>query len=142
MAWTKFGPGTVTFTVGAGPAQSFSQEVKGGGIAHAYEEVGEATTYMDGSTDPASEIRADSLSLDCDFDLGSAGFYAFLFANDLTDAETVYTPNTAAAAKWEGTVRLKLPEDATADAFGAKITGTVVMPFVGPVEFTPTPVGP
>jgi hypothetical protein len=137
MAATKFGAGTVAYTIAAATPVSFEQEVKGGGIEHEYTEVGEDTTYLDGTTDPASEVRADTLTLDCDFTLGSAGFYAFLFDNDLADAEVVYTPNTAAAAKWEGTVRLKLPDGAKADEFGAKLTGTVTHKFVGPVEFTP-----
>lgn len=138
MAWTKFGAGTVTYTIGEpGTPVSFSQEVKGGGINHEYESVGEATTYLDGTTDPASETRADKLTLDCDFDLGSAGFYAFLFDNDLSDATVDFTPNTAAAASWSGTVRLKLPDGATADEFGAKLSGTVEHSFVGAVEFTP-----
>lgn len=142
MAWTKFGPGSVSFTVGGGAATTFSQEVKGGGIAHEYEEVGEATTYLDGTTDPASEVRADTLNLECDFDLGSAGFYNFLFTNDLLDADVVYTPNTAQAAAWTGTVRLRLPDGATADAFGAKLSGAVSLAFVGPVEFVPVPAAP
>lgn len=138
MAWTKFGAGTVNYTVGAtGTPVEFSQEVKGGGINHEYEAVGEATTYLDGSEDPAGEKRADKLTLDCDFDLGSTGFYAFLYDNDLADAEVTFTPNTAAAASWAGTVRLKLPDGATADEFAAKISGTVEHSFVGPVVFTP-----
>jgi hypothetical protein len=142
MANTKFGPGTVSYTIGAGPAVSFEQEVKGGGIEHEYEEVGESTTYLDGTTDPAGEVRADKLTLDCDFDLGAGGFYAFLMSNDLVDADVEYTPNTAAAASWSGTVRLKLPDGAVADEFGAKLSGTVEHSFVGPVVFTPTPAAP
>ncbi len=142
MAWTKFGIGTVTFTIEAGTPVSFEQEVKGGGISHEYEEVGEAVTYLSGLTDPASEVRGDKLSLDCDFDLGSTGFYNFLFTNDLRDATVTFTPNTAAEAMWTGTVRLKLPDGATADEFGAKISGSVELAFVGPVAFTPTPAEP
>jgi len=138
MAATKFGPGTVAYTVGEpGTPVNFEQEVKGGGIGHEYEEVGESVTYLDGTTDPAGQTRADSLTLDCDFDLGSAGFYAFLFTNDLQDATVTYTPNTATAASWTGVVRLKLPDGATADEFSAKLSGTVEHQFVGPVEFTP-----
>lgn len=137
MAWTKFGPGTVNFTVAAGTPMEFSQEVKGGGITHEYQEVGEATTYLNGVTDPASMVRGDTLSLECDFDLGSAGFYAFLFTNDLVDATVEYTPSSATAASWSGTVRLRLPDGVTADEFGAKFSGTVELQFVGSAAFTP-----
>lgn len=138
MAWTKFGPGSVTYTVGApGTPTSFSQEVKGGGVSHEYEEVGDPTTYLDGTTDPASENRVDKLTLDCDFDLGSAGFYNFLYTNDLQNATVEYVPNTTAAASWTGTVRLRLPDGATADEFSAKISGSVEHVFVGPATFVP-----
>lgn len=142
MAWTKFGAGTVNFTVNAGTAAEFSQEVKGGGIQHEYEEVGESVTYLDGTTDAAGEKRVDKVTLDCDFDLGSTGFYNYLFTNDLLDATIAFSPNTDAAAAWGGTVRLKLPDGATADEFGAKLSGTVELTFVGPATFTPTPPGP
>jgi hypothetical protein len=137
MAWTKFGPGTVTYTIDAGTPQDFAIEVKGGGIGHAYESVGDATTYLDGSGEPASEVRGDSLTLNCDFDLGTTGFYAFLFTNDLKDAAVTYTPNTAAGASWAGTVRLRLPDGATGESFGSKIGGTVEHQFVGQATFTP-----
>jgi len=136
MAATKFGAGTVTYTVDAGTPVSFEQEVKGGGVEHEYSEVGEDTTYLDGVTDPAGETRADTLTLDCDFDLGSAGFYKFLFDNDLKNATVEFEPNTATGAAWSGTVRLKLPDGATADEFAAKMSGTVEHKFVGPVVFT------
>lgn len=137
MAWTKFGPGTVTYTVDAGTPVSFAGEVKGGGINHAYEEVGEAITYLDGTGDPASEVRGDSVTFECDFDLSASGFYNFMWTNDTLDAAIVYTPNTAGGASWAGTVRVKLPETASADAFGAKISGTVNHQFVGNATFTP-----
>lgn len=139
MAWTSFGPGTVSLTVGGGTASSFEQEVKGGGVKHEYEDVGEDTTYLDGTTDPAGKQRSDSVTLDCDFDLSSAaGFYGFLYSNDLQDAEIEFTPNSAAGATWTGTVRLQLPEEASADEFGAKMTGTVTLDFVGPCVFAVT----
>lgn len=139
MAWTPFGPGTVTLTVGAEPAADFSVEVKGGGIQHEYEDVGEETTYLDGTMDPAGKARRDSVKLDCDFDLSSAtGFYAFLYENDLADAVIDFTPNTAAMVHWTGTVRLMLPDGATADEYGGKLSGEVVLPFVGAVVFAAT----
>lgn len=137
MPWTSFGPGTVSLTVGTGTAESFQQEVKGGGVQHEYEDVGEDTTYLDGTTDPASKARTDTVTLDCDFDLSSAtGFYNYLFTNDLEDATIEFTPNSAAGATWSGTVRLQLPDGAVADEFGGKMTGTVELPFVGPCLFT------
>lgn len=136
MAWTRFGNGTVTFTVGGGTAVDFALEVKGGGVEHEYDEVGDDTTYLDGTVDPAAKVRQDTLTLDCDFDLSSAsGFYAFLFANDLQDADVVFTPNTADGASWSGTVRLMLPDGAVADEFGAKMSGKVSLPFVGASVF-------
>lgn len=142
MAFTRFGPGTVTYTVGGGTAADFAQEVKGGGVSHAYEEVGEATTYLDGTGDTPSEVRADSITLDCDFDLGAAGFYSFLYTNDLLPATIVYTPNAADGAKWEGSVKLKLPDGATADSFGAKLGGSITHAFIGPAVFTPSTATP
>lgn len=139
MATVKFGPGTLTYTLtgGSGTAQEFAQEVKSGGINHGYEEVGEATTYLSGTTVPAGEIRADSLTYEADFDLSGAGLYQFLMTNDLSDATVEFTPNTTAGASWTGLVRLKLPESATAESFGALISGSVEHAFVGPVTFTP-----
>lgn len=142
MPATLFGPGTVEFTIDAGTPQSFAQEVKGGGVGHEYAEVGEAATYLDGTTDPAGEVRNDSLTLECDFDLGTAGLYYFLYTNDLRNATATFTPNDAAAASWTGTVRLKLPDGAVADQFGAKIAGTVELAFVGPAVFTPATTPP
>ena len=37
-----------------------------------------------------------------------------------------------------GTVRLMLPDQAAADEFGAKMSGTVELPFVGPCVFSPS----
>jgi len=136
MAATTWGPGTVTYTINAGTPTSFEQEVKAATIGHEYEEVGESVTYLDGSSEPAGETRADTLSLDCDFDLGSAGFYNFLYTNDLQVATVEYTPNTAVGASWSGDVKIKLPDGAAADEFAAKISGTVEHAFVGPVTFT------
>ena len=136
MATVKFGPGTLTYTVGSpGTPQEFSQEVKSGGVNHSYEEVGEATTYLDGTTVPAGEVRADSLTYEADFDLSATGLYQFLLTNDLQDATVEFTPNTTAGASWTGTVRLKLPESATAESFGALISGSVEHMFIGPVTF-------
>lgn len=140
MPATRFGPGTVSFTINAGTPETFEQEVKGGGVNHAYDDVGEDTTYLDGTTDPAGKARTDTVTLDCDFDLSSAtGFYQFLFTNDLVDATVAFTPNTAAGASWGGTVRLMLPDGAVADEFGAKMEGTVELQFVGPCTFTAGP---
>lgn len=137
MAWTTFGPGTITLTVGGGTAESFEQEVKGGGVNHEYEDVGDNVTYLDGTTDPAGKNRTDTVTLDCDFDLSSsAGFYAFLMTNDLADATIDFAPNTASGASWSGTVRLMLPDGAVADEYGAKMSGTVELPFVGPCTFS------
>jgi hypothetical protein len=137
MPKTKFGPGTMTFTVAAGPPVEFAQEVKGGGITHEYSEAGEATTYLDASSESAGATRGDKLAVTCDFDLGAAGLYAFLDTNDLLDAAVVYTPNTASGASWTGTVQLRMPDGATAENFGAKISGGLELPFIGKAVFEP-----
>ena len=138
MAWTPYGPGTLTYTIGEpGSPVSFAQETKGGGIEHEYTEVGEDTTYLDGTEDPASELRADHFTADCDFDLGPTGFYAFLFENDLATAAVEFSPHTATGAKWAGDVRVKLPDGVKGEKFGAKMSGTVKHSFVGPCTFTP-----
>ena len=141
MASQRWGPGTVTFTVtgGAGSPESFEQEVKGGGVNHEYSDVGDTVTYLDGMVDPAGKQRLDKLTLDCDFDLGATGFYKFLADNDLKDATLDYVPNTANGAAWTGTVRLQLPDGAVGDEYGAKISGTVEVEFVGLSTFTPGP---
>jgi hypothetical protein len=137
MAWTKFGEGTLTYTIDAGTPVSFAQEVKGGGIEHEYTEVGEDTTYLDGTEDPAGEIRADHYVADCDFDLGAAGFYNFMYTNDLQSATVEFTPNDTASASWTGTVRLKLPDGAKGEKFGSKLSGSVKHSFIAPATFTP-----
>lgn len=137
MPKTRFGPGTVTYTIDAGTPVAFQQEVKGGGVAHEYADVGEDTTYLDGSVDPAGRARTDKLTLDCDFDLGSAGFYAFLQSNDLATATVEYTPHTTTAAKWAGQVVLTLPDEVKADEWAAKHSGTVEHTFIGSATFTP-----
>lgn len=137
MAWTKFGPGTLTYTIAEGTATEFAQEVRAVTIAHEYEEVGEAVTYLDGTSDVPGSTRNDSVTAECDFDLGSAGFYNFLFQNDGATATVSYIPSTADGATWGGAVQLRLPEDVAAEGFGAKLTGSVTHPFVGPVSFTP-----
>lgn len=138
MAWTPFGPGTMTVTVDAGTPLSFAIEVKGGGIEHEYTEVGEDTTYLDGTEDPAGELRADHFTADCDFDLGPDGLYNYLFTNDLTDATVAFAPHTATGAEWTGPVRLKLPDGVKGEKFGSKMSGSIKWSFVGPCTFTPT----
>lgn len=137
MPKTKFGSGTMTFTIAGGEPVQFAQEVKGGGITHEYSESGEATTYLDGSSEGAGSTRGDKLAVNCDFDLGVGGLYAFLDTNDLVQAAVVFTPNTAVGASWTGTVELRLPDGATAENFGAKISGGLELPFIGKAVFSP-----
>lgn len=131
---TKLGPGTVT--VGTVPLD-FSAECKGAKIIHNYEEIGEATTYLDGHTHSASEVRADAFGAQLDNDLGAAGLYAFLYTNDLTEQPLTYTPNTDEGAIWAGTVKLKLPDEIGADEFGSPIASEVEWPAAGKFTFTP-----
>lgn len=137
MAKTTFGPGVLTYTISGGTATEFAQEVRAVTITHEYEEVGESVTYLDGSSDVPGVMRADSITADCDFDLGTTGFYNFLSVNDGQQCGVVYTPNTVDGASWAGNVRLRLPEDVSAESFGAKLAGSVTHPFIGTVAFTP-----
>jgi len=136
--WARFGPGTLKFTVLSPPgtATAFEQEVRAVTVGHEYEEVGESVTYLDGTNSPPGAKRNDSLSAECDFDLGSTGLYKFLFTNDMKNATCEYVPNTAIGAKWSGTVRLQLPAEVAAEEWQAKLTGTLELPFVGAVVFT------
>ena len=129
-----FGPGTVTvLTVPV----NIEAEVLGGKITHAYEDVGESHTHMDGSDHPASRKRSDGVSLAVENDLTDAGIYALLQEHDLEQVPIVYTPNTAAAASWAGTVQLSLPAEIGADEFGAYIVSAVEWVGVGKFTFTP-----
>lgn len=136
MPKTPFGPGTITLTVDSTPLD-FAAEVKGGGVTHAYTEAGDPTTYLDGSAEAAGASRGDGLEFEIDNDLTTVGLYAFLDAHDLEDATFVYTPNTAAAASWSGTVQLRMPDGVKGENYGAKIAGTVKWSGVGKFTFTP-----
>jgi hypothetical protein len=134
MTFTMFGPGTVT--VGAAPLE-FSCEVLGGKVTHAYEDVGESRTMLCGTVRPASKTRTDGLAFELENDLTAAGLYSYLLANDLTSQPFVYTPNTADAASWAGSVQLTLPAEIGADQFGSPIVSAVEWAGVGAFTFTP-----
>jgi len=121
-SYTAFGPGTVT--IGAGTLD-FSCEVLGGAVTHEYEDVGESRTTLCGEQRPAGKRRSDGLKFSVENDLTASGLYQFLVTNDLTEQGFVYTPNTADAAKWEGTVLVTLPAEIGADEFGAPIASDV-----------------
>lgn len=131
-AFTAFGPGTVT--VGATP-NAFAGEVLGGKVTHAYEDIGQKRTMLDGSVRPATRSRTDGLTFSLENDLTAAGLYAYLLANDLTEQPFEYVPNTADAASWSGTVQLTLPADIGADEFGSPIVSSVEWVGVGAFTF-------
>lgn len=139
-AFTTFGPGTIT--VGTAPGTDFSGEVLGGKVTHSYEDIGEARTMLSGETRPASRKRTDGLTFNLENDLTAAGLYKYLIDQDLSEASFVYTPNTAGAAAWAGTVVLTLPADIGADEFGAPIVSAVEWAGVGAFTFTPETVTP
>ena len=134
MSSVPFGPGTILIGT---PGTDFACEVLGGAVTHSYEEVGEARTALCGTAKSAPRTRIDGLSFDVENDLTAAGLYKYLHDNDLSDVPFVYTPNTAAGAKWEGTVTLTLPDEIGADQFGSPIASSVAWTGVGPFTFTP-----
>jgi hypothetical protein len=136
MAATRFGPGTLTFTIDAGTPADFAAEVKGGGVTHSYENVGDPITYLDGTAEPVGATRIDGLTFEVDNDLTAAGLYQFLLTNDLVLADFVYTPNTASGASWAGIVQLRLPDGVQGESYGAKLTGSVELAGSGPFTFT------
>lgn len=139
MAITRMGPGTIT--VGATPLD-FSAEVRSVTIAHEYDEQSEAVTYLDGSGSPASLARADSVTFEADNDLSAQGIYSYCESNDLTEQPFTYTPSTADAASWAGTVQVRLPEEIGADAYGNPIASSTTWSAVGKFAFTPIPASP
>lgn len=131
------GPGTLKLGPTA-TATDFSCEVSGGKVTHAYEEIGESRTMLCGTVKPASQTRNDGLAFELENDLGAAGMYAFLHANDLTEVDFEYVPNTVAGAKWAGKIVATLPGEIGADAFGAPIASAVEWAGVGKFTFTPS----
>lgn len=140
-SFTPFGPGTVT--VGAtGTELDFSGEVLGGKVTHTYEDSGEARTMLNGDVRPASKNRTDGLTFNLENDLTSAGLYAWLITNDLTEQDFAYTPNTPGAASWAGTIQVTLPADIGADEYGTPIISSVEWAGVGAFTFTPATASP
>lgn len=134
--YTLLGPGTVKL----GPTETatdFSGEVVGAKILHTYEESGEARKMLDGTDRPTSRTRTDGFSASIENDLTAAGLYQFLVTNDLDQVQLQFTPNTAAGAKWVGTVVLALPGEIGTDKFGNPIVSDVSWGGVGVFTFTP-----
>jgi hypothetical protein len=134
IASVPFGPGTITILT---VPVNIEAEVLGGKITHTYEDVGESHTHMDGSQHAASRKRQDGVTLSIENDLTATGIYALLQEHDLEEAPIVYTPNTDAAASWEGVIQLTLPAEIGADEFGAYIVSAVEWQSVGKFTFTP-----
>lgn len=134
------GPGTLTF--GTGTPSDFAGEVLGASITHDYEEVGESRTMLDGTPRAASKRRNDGLKVSVENDLTAAGLYQYLSDNDLQEVEFTFTPNTAAGAKWIGTVVATLPSEVGADEYGTPIVSDAELAGVGEFTFTPAGAGP
>lgn len=130
---TKFGPGTMT--IGTAPTD-FSCEVLGGTVNHEYEDVSDSRTTLCGDIVAGQVVRNDGVTFQLVNDLTTAGLYAFLQTNDLTDQAIEFTPFTGGAS-WDGTVQVRLPDSIGADEFGADLESEVTWPAVGPLTFTP-----
>lgn len=140
-AFTVFGPGTIEIGE-VGAEADFAGEVLGGRVTHAYEEIGESRTMLDGTVRSASTKRTDGLAFTVENDLTAAGLYSTLFTGDGDEVPFTYTPNTAGAATWAGTVKLSLPGEVGADEFGAPIVSEVELAGVGAFTFTPETAAP
>jgi hypothetical protein len=116
--WVPLGPGTLT--LGTAP-KDFSGECLGASVKHTYTDVGDNRIMLDGTARAASKVRVDGFKCKVENDLTANGLYQFLQTNDLTDQAITYTPNTAGAAKWAGTVKVQLPDEIGADEFGKPI---------------------
>jgi len=134
--FVPFGPGTLT--VGDGETD-YACEVLGGGVVHAYEEVGEARTTLCGTTKSAARKRSDSLKFTLENDLTDTGLYAMLvgFGDDPPPTTFEYTPNTASAASWSGTIIPLAPGEVSADEYSKPLGSSVEWPGVGLFTFVP-----
>lgn len=135
---TVLGVGTVTVKIGAGTAADYSGEVLSGSIKHAYSDVGETRTMLDGTVRGATQKRdQDQITLSIEADTTDVGLYAIIQDNDLAVATVEFTPSTAGAAKWVGDVYLSLPEEIGADEFGAPLVSEVTWNAVSAFTYTP-----
>lgn len=132
-SWENLGPCTIEVTLTAGTAVDFSGEFLGVKIGHEYTTLGEDRTMLDGSKRSAAEQRRDSVTGATENDLTAAGLYKLLQDNDLAEADVTIT-QTASGASWTGKVKLKLPADVGADAFGTPIVSTISWPAAGPTQ--------
>lgn len=131
--WEPLGPATIT--IGADPGTNFSGEFKNVKITHAYEEIGEARTMLDGTERPATEKRTDGVTGDVENDLTAAGLYQYAYTNDLTQ-QAIVIEQTGSGATWAGTIKVKLPADVGGDAFGEPIVSAIEWTGVGAFTFT------
>jgi len=135
--WTPLGPGTMK--IGTIP-KDFSCEVVGAGVTHTYSDVGTERTMLCGDVRGATSTRRDGFKASVENDLSAAGLYAFLQTNDLTDQELTFIPNTAGGAEWLGPVRVQLPSEIGATAYGEPIASDIEWAAAsadGKLTFTP-----
>lgn len=135
---TKFGPGTLE--LGSVPTD-YSCEVLGGTVNHEYEDATDARTTLCGDIIAGQTTRKDGVTFQLVNDLTTAGLYAYLMANDLTEVDISYEPFTGGAS-WSGKVQLRLPDTIGADEFGADLESEVTWPAVGKLTFTAAVVVP
>jgi hypothetical protein len=140
--YTPFGAGTITVKIGSGTAIDYSGEVLGGAIGHAYSEVGETRTMMNGDKRSAQLSRdPDTIKLQTEADLTSAGLYAIVEGADLQTATVVFTPNTVGGAAWSADVILTLPEEIGADEYAAPLVAEYTWTVKGNWDFTAATTG-
>jgi hypothetical protein len=144
--YEPLGPGTMSLEVVTGTPMDFSAYMKKMGIKHAYEDVGEATVYLDGSKDSPNRTRAaDTFEGEFDLNFDADELYDTIQKNDLKNATLTITPRTAGGASFTGLVQLALPETVEGEKFGAKIKATISLVCKEPTgifAFTPNTVAP
>lgn len=139
-AYTTFGPGTFTIKIGAGAAVDYSGECLSFTVNHAYAEVGNTRTMLNGDIRRAKKRRdPDSVTIGLEPSLIAAGLYNILQTNDLDVATLEYIPNTSSTtdAKWAGDVELSLPESLEGAEYGAALTASLTLNCVTTLAFTP-----
>ena len=135
--YTTLGPSTIELTVGAGTAVDYSGEALGVTIVHAYSEVGDTRTMLNGDLRQANDRRDnDSVTISLEPDLTDTGLYQLIQTNDLGKATITITPADADGASWAGEVILKLPENVAGEEFGTALTAEVTFKSTG--KFTVT----
>jgi hypothetical protein len=125
--YEPLGPGDMTLDFSGGTTPTpFAAYMRKASIKHAYEDVGEAVVYLDGSKDsPGKQRQADTFEGEFDLNFDADELYDQLQRNDLEVVPLTYVPRTAGGAGWSGLVQVTLPETVEAEKFGAKHKATI-----------------